>query len=93
MPHTTVGVSCGADFGERQRPVGRDGQERSGDNEPHEPRNAIYKLLCCVFIFYPIISSFIIPNPSPNTKYEITPHIKKLKIRLYLVCLLVINSE
>jgi hypothetical protein len=34
-----------ADFEERQFPIGHDGQERSRDNEYHEPRNAIYNLL------------------------------------------------
>ena len=33
-----------ADFEERQCPIGHDGQERSGDNAPHLPRNAIYSL-------------------------------------------------
>jgi len=32
------------DFEERQCPIGHDGQERSGDNAPHKPRNAIYKI-------------------------------------------------
>ena len=34
-----------ADFEERQCPIKHDSQERSGDNAPHEPRNAIYNLL------------------------------------------------
>jgi len=34
-----------ADFEERQRPKDEDGQERSRDNAPHRPRNAICNLL------------------------------------------------
>jgi hypothetical protein len=42
-----------ADFEERQRPVGHDGQERSRDNAHHQPRNAICNLLAVDFsIFY-----------------------------------------
>ena len=41
-----------ADFEERQRPIGHDGQERSGDNAPHEPRNAICKLLATVLYYF-----------------------------------------
>jgi hypothetical protein len=39
------------DFEERQHPQDEDGQERSRDNAPHEPRNAIYNLLATVIIF------------------------------------------
>ena len=40
-----------AEFEERQCPQDKDGQERSGDNAPHTPRNAICKLLPNVFHF------------------------------------------
>ena len=38
-----------ADFEERQRPTGRDGQERSKDNANHRYRNAINKMLAFWF--------------------------------------------
>ena len=45
MPHNGHLQVVVADFEERQCPTEHDGQERSRDNAPHEPRNAIYNLL------------------------------------------------
>jgi hypothetical protein len=45
MGHLQVVV---VDFEERQCPIGPVGQERIGDNAPHEPRNAICNLMAAV---------------------------------------------
>ncbi|SEU16309.1 hypothetical protein SAMN05444285_1671, partial [Draconibacterium orientale] len=53
-----------ADFEERQRPQDEDGQERSGDNAHHEPRNAICNLLAPVVCFHLLIHLLFLPSPS-----------------------------
>jgi hypothetical protein len=50
MPHNGQLQVVVADFGVRQRPEGHNGQERSGDNAPHEPHRAIYYRL--IFIHF-----------------------------------------
>lgn len=48
--HLTVGVCCGADFGERQRPVGRDVHARIRGSKTPDP--ALKFTLCYMPVLF-----------------------------------------
>ena len=49
MPKDKINPNYEVIHEERQCLIEHDGQERSGDNAPLEPRNAIYKLAVVIF--------------------------------------------